>query len=132
MLITADQLVVHAVGDFVLQSDWMANSKTKAWRPAIVHVLVYGLPWLFLTTSPAALAVIVGTHLIIDHYRLARHISWAKNFLAPRSAWPKPWKDCQATGYDPDKPAWMSVWLMIIVDQVMHVFCNALAIKYLG
>lgn len=132
MFITADQLVIHAIGDYVLQSDWMANSKTKAWTPAIVHVLVYGLPWLFLTTSPAALAVIVGTHLIIDHYRLARHVSWVKNFLAPRSAWPKPWKTCQATGYDPDKPAWMSVWLMIIVDQILHVLCNALAIKYLG
>ncbi len=132
MLITADQLVAHAIGDYVLQSDWMANSKTKAWTPAIVHVLAYGLPWLLITTSPAALAAIVGTHLIIDHYRLARHVSWVKNFLAPRSAWPKPWKECQATGYDPDKPAWMSVWLMIIVDQVMHVLCNALAIKYLG
>lgn len=38
-------------------------------------------------------------NLIIDHYRLARHISWVKNFLAPRSAWPKSWKECQATGY---------------------------------
>jgi len=132
MLVTADQLVVHAVGDYVLQSDWQATSKTNRWSAAITHVFFYGLPWLFLTTSWKALAVIVGTHLVIDHWRLARHVGWVKNFLAPPSAWPKPWAECSGTGYDKDKPLWMAVWLMIIVDQVMHVLCNALALKYLG
>lgn len=132
MLITADQLVIHAVGDYILQSDYMATAKTNKWSAAITHVLVYGIPWLVLTQSPAALAVICGTHLVIDHWRLARYVSWAKNFLAPRSAWPKPWAECKATGYDPEKPPYMSVWLMIIADQVMHVICNGLAIYYLG
>jgi len=132
MLVTADQLVVHAVGDYVLQSDWMATEKTKRTEAAVLHVLVYGLPWLMLTTSWKALAIIVGTHFVIDRWRLARHIGWVKNFIAPRSGWPKPWAECSATGYDPAKPQWMSVWLMIIVDQVMHVTCNALALKYFG
>lgn len=132
MFVTADQILIHAIGDFVLQSDWQANNKTKSWWPALAHVFVYGLPWLLLTTSPAALAFIIGTHLVIDRWRIARHISWAKNFLAPPSDWPSEWKACEATGYGPEKPLWMSVWLMIIVDQILHVACNAFAIRYLG
>lgn len=131
-LLTADQLLAHAVGDYLLQSDWMATSKTSKWAAAIVHVGVYGLPFLLLTRSWPALAVIVLSHLVIDHWRLARHVSWAKNFLAPPSAWPKPWAQCKATGYDDSKPPFMAVWLMIIVDQILHVTLNGLALKYLG
>lgn len=129
--ITADQLLVHAVGDYLLQSDWMAVTKTSKWSAALTHVGVYGLPFLFLTQSIPALALIVLSHLVIDHWRLARHVGWAKNFLAPRSGWPKSWEECKGTGYSPDKPPWMSVWLMIIVDQIMHVTLNGLALKYL-
>lgn len=130
--ITADQLLVHAIGDYVLQSDWMATSKTNKWSAAVAHVLVYGLPWLLLTRSPAALAFIVGTHFVIDHWRLARYVGWAKGFLAPPSGWPRPWKECSSTGYPADRPPFMTVWLMIIVDQIMHVTLNGIALKYLG
>ncbi len=132
MFITADQLVVHAFGDYILQSDWQALNKTGKWAPILVHVLLYGLPWLILTQSPLALALIVGTHLIIDRWRLARYVCWARNFIGPRSAWPPPWEVCKATGYAPDKPAYMAVWLMIIVDQIMHVLCNATALYLFG
>ena len=139
-MITADQLVAHAVGDYVLQSDWMANEKTKKSVAALAHVLTYVLPFLFLTQSVPALAVIVSTHFIIDRWRLARYICWAKNFLAPRftlnttttgQLWWYPWAQCSGTGYAPDKPAWMAVWLMIITDNVLHVIINSLALRYL-
>lgn len=141
-MITADQLVAHAVGDYVLQSDWMASEKTRASLAALAHVLAYSLPFLFLTQSPVALAVIAGTHFVIDRWRLARYVCWAKNFLAPK--WittgdfvhPKkirnyPWEMCRGTGYGSDKPAWLAVWLLIITDNIMHVLINALALKYL-
>src|SRR5208282_3523637 len=83
MLVTADQLVCHLVGDYILQSDWMASEKTKKNAAALVHVFTYFLPFLFLTTSWKALAVIIGTHYIIDRWRLARYVCWVKNFLAP-------------------------------------------------
>lgn len=129
-LFTTNQLMVHLVSDYVLQSDWMANTKTKQSFACLVHVVLYGLPFLLLTTSWKALLIIVTTHFIIDRWRLARHVSYVKHFLAPKSDWKK-WQDCSATGYSQDKPLWMSVWLMIIVDQIMHLTINALAIKYL-
>jgi hypothetical protein len=132
MFVTADQLVVHAVGDYILQSDWQATSKTSRWGAALVHVFLYGIPWLFLTQSPKALAFIVLTHLVIDRWRIARQLGWVKNFLAPRSGWPKPWAECSGTGYDKDKAPFMAVWLMIITDQILHVLCNAFALRYLA
>ena len=77
--------LAHLVGDYLLQSHWMATEKTKRWWPAAAHALTYGLPFLLITQSPLALAVIVGTHAVIDRYRLARHVVWAKNQLAPHS-----------------------------------------------
>jgi hypothetical protein len=85
-VITATQLVAHAVGDYLLQSDWMANEKTKKSVAALAHAVMYTLPFLFLTTSWKALLFIAGTHFIIDRWRLARYVVWAKNFLAPRES----------------------------------------------
>jgi Protein of unknown function (DUF3307) len=123
-------LLAHLVGDYLLQSDWMASEKTKRWWPAVAHAVTYGLPFLLATQSVLALAVIVGTHAVIDHYRLARHIVWLKNQVAP-AAFRSKWADCKATGYTPDKPAWMAVWLMIIADNTIHLMINSAAIAWL-
>lgn len=125
-------LLAHAWGDYVLQSDWQASHKTQSSWPAFIHALLYGLCFvpvvLVARASWWVLAVVAGSHFVIDRWRLARYVCWAKNFLAPRSAWPRPWRECTATGYDPEKPAWMSVWLMIIADNTLHVTINTLAL----
>ena len=123
-------LLAHLAGDYLLQSHWMATEKTKRWWPASAHALTYGLPFLLVTQSPAALAVIVGTHAVIDRYRLARHVVWAKNFLAPRSCW-RPWSECSATGYPQDTPPWLAVWLMISADNTVHLAINVVAVQWL-
>jgi hypothetical protein len=127
-LITADQLVCHALGDYLLQSDWMALEKTKRLWVALLHALAYSIPFLMLIPSMPAMAVIIGSHAIIDRYRLARYPVWLKNWLAPGY---KPWSQCSGTGYDADRPAWMTVWLMIIADNVIHVAINGAALKWL-
>jgi hypothetical protein len=41
-------LIVHFVGDFLLQSDYMALNKSKSWRALALHVSVYAVcftPW---------------------------------------------------------------------------------------
>lgn len=121
-MITADQLLCHAVGDYVLQSDWMANEKTKRSVAALAHVLAYSLPFLFLRPSLAAYAVIVGTHFVIDRWRLARFLVFAKNLiLAPPPSEVPDWDDYAATGYHKD----------IIADNVLHVLLNGAALRWL-
>lgn len=125
-MFTADQFVAHLVGDFVLQSDWMASEKVRSHLAAAVHVIVYSLPFLFITQSPEVLAVIAGTHFVIDRWRLARFVVWVKN-----TPW-RPWAECAATGSHESRPAYLAVWLLIIVDNTMHLICNGLALHYLG
>lgn len=123
-------LLAHLVGDYLLQSHWMATEKTKRWWPAIAHAVTYGLPFLLVTQSPAALAIIVGTHAVIDRYRIARHVVWFKNLAAPK-AHRHSWAECSATGYPQDTPPWMAVWLMIIADNTIHLAINAAAVRWL-
>lgn len=120
-MFTADQLVAHAVGDYILQSHWMATEKTKNSVAAAIHAVTYTLPFLLITQSPAALALICGTHFLVDRFRLARFVVWLKN---------GPWKPITATGYQDDVPAWLSVWLLIAADNIIHVAINALAIRF--
>lgn len=122
--------ICHAAGDYVIQSDWMAQTKTSRWWPAIVHAVTYGLPFLIVTRSPAALAIIIGTHAVIDRFRLARHLVWLKNLVAPRG-YRFAWAECSGTGYQQEKPVWMSVWLMIAADNTVHVAINTAALWWL-
>lgn len=129
-MFTAAQIVAHLVGDYLLQSDYMASEKTKHWTPAIIHGLVYTLPFLFLMhfglgLNLIAFVLIAGTHAIIDHYRLARYVGWVKNNFAPPFS-NLPWEDCKDTGYPKSKPPWMAVWLLIITDNTIHLIINGL------
>jgi len=129
-LFTLDQVMVHIFGDYFLQSDWMATGKKDKVLPCLFHAVTYVLPFLLLTRSILALLVISGTHFVIDHWGLARYLAWLKNFLGPKSS-RRPWKECKLTGFSPDRPIWLVVWLTIIMDNSIHLLINALSIRYL-
>lgn len=121
------QLILHLVGDYVTQSDWMAQKKTSRNLPALAHATVYSLPFLVIG-SARALLVIWVTHFFIDRYRLARYVVFAKNFLG----WPFPtWEDCKATGYPSARPAWLAVWLLIAADNTLHLAINYASLRWL-
>jgi hypothetical protein len=131
------QLLLHLFGDYILQSDWMANNKTKRWWPAVVHSLTYSLPFLFIG-SQRAVFVIFFTHLLIDRFRLARWVVWVKNvYGAPFPEWPchdedrLSWANCQATGYPSTSQPWMATWLLIIADNTIHLAINAVCLRFL-
>ena len=120
-------VLAHLFGDYCLQSHWMATEKTKRWWPAVLHAVTYGAPYAFVTRSPLALVVIVGTHAVIDRYRLARHVVWLKNQAAPRAHRP----GHTPTGYGSDVPAWLAVWLLIACDNALHLAINAGAVAWI-
>lgn len=136
-MITADQLLCHAIGDYVLQSHWMATEKTKRSVAALFHVATYALPFGLLRPSAFALFVIVATHFVIDRWRLARFVVAFKNYLGTpplplQMSFTSYWHNCDPlTGFPDGTPAWLGVWLLIIVDNIMHVTINGLALKYL-
>lgn len=153
-----EQLILHLIGDYVTQSDWMANEKTKRFLPAFLHALVYSVPFLLIGTW-AAVVVIFGTHFFIDRYRLARFVCYGKNVVLglwlKRTVMPVPhwdadpdgfeaavqdhkqdtaaylWENCATTGYPSERLAWMAVWLLIACDNTLHLGINWLALKFL-
>ena len=140
-----------------MQSDWMANNKTKAWWPALCHGTVYSLPFAFVG-SWAAVLVIWSTHVVIDRLRLARYVAWAKNMaLDPMALAEEPmwrdyvsdaehrealgkwidwneamrWQNCSKTGYTAKTPDFLAVWLLIACDNTMHLAINYAALAWL-
>lgn len=131
-MITADQIILHFVGDYLIQSNWMASEKTKKYLPCLIHAITYALGFLFLTTSWKALLLIGGSHFIFDHFRVAKYMCFAKNFIAPPSSWKNNvWSECNRTGYPNAMPPHMSDWLMIISDNILHIILNGLALYFL-
>jgi hypothetical protein len=120
-------LILHLVGDYLLQSDWMAMNKTKAWLPAIVHAMTYSMLF-FLVASPLGVVVIFATHALIDRFRLSRY--WT---FAYQRAWGSPvsWASASNTGYSDQMPPWLSTWLMIIGDNTWHLAIAYVAVHYL-
>ena len=125
------QLILHLIGDYLLQSDWMALNKTKCSKAAAAHALVYSLPFLILDPSLAAFSVICITHFFIDRFRLARYVVYARNIVLQPKKYRYPWKDCEETGYHKDVPQWLSLWLLVACDNTIHLLINWAALTYL-
>lgn len=122
-----EQLILHLIGDYITQTDAMAVRKTKSMPWAMAHACAYGLPFLLLGGWWAA-CVIILTHCIIDRYRLSKYAVFAKNKVTSPGL---EWRDCSATGYPSAAPAWMSVWLMIVADNTIHLMINYAALRWL-
>jgi hypothetical protein len=120
-----NEALAHLVGDYVVQTHWMATEKTSRSGPAALHAATYAACFLPVTRSWKALAVIGGTHFIIDRWRLAKHVAWLKNQAAPAAYRPPH----TVTGYAPECPDWLAVWLMILTDNTMHLVINRWALS---
>lgn len=98
-------IIGHLVGDYLLQTDWMAMNKKQRSFPCAVHCLVWTswvclfagwgwLPWIFL----------FACHFIQDRTEIVR---W---WMTLR------WKDQTVFTQAPCAP-----WSLIIVDNVWHI-----------
>lgn len=112
-----NQLIAHLIGDYILQTHWMAVNKTSKLYVAIIHAFFYTLPFLVLTHNLGSLLVIFGTHVVIDRYRVAMYITRLKNWCF------------EGNGYPEGTPIWLSTWLVIILDNTLHLIINYLALQ---
>lgn len=85
-------LAGHYIGDYGLQSSWMADNKGKSWYVAIAHAATY-------TAAVAVAAMLAGVTLPID----AVFVLFASHFLidSVKARW-----------------GWIGMW----TDQVLHLF----------
>ena len=122
------QLILHLIGDYLTQTDWMAKNKTKNSLAAASHALIYSLPFLLLKPSWTAFIVILGTHFLIDRFRLASFVAYAKNWTTNRSL---KWRDTDGTGFPNSNPPLLNLWLLIAVDNTLHLSINYAALRWL-
>lgn len=112
-----EQLLLHLLGDFITQNDWMALNKKKptltGFLACQVHCILYALPFLLLGT-PFQVFLIYFSHYAIDRSNL---VAW---FLAYRNGV----KDIHNFGFSHERPSFISVWLFIITDNTFHLLCN--------
>ena len=99
-------IYAHLIGDYLIQTDWMANGKKlKSWICA-VHVLTYLIPFLFTQMSWWQLVLIGVEHFMQDRTGFVVWLMKAKGSAA------------FAAG--PCSP-----WSIIVTDNVLHVLFMA-------
>ena len=59
-------ILCHLLGDYVLQCDYIAQTKGKNWYHLLVHCALYVAPFYFIFGLNWQLAVVFITHIIID------------------------------------------------------------------
>lgn len=104
-------LIGHLIGDFLLQTSWMAKNKATKWLPLLAHVAVYTVVVSVVGIlsgglSLAAIALIFFSHIVLDR----------KTFV---TFWVR--KVQTAKGSE-------QAWLCIVADQIFHIIILAIAI----
>ncbi|WP_170008120.1 DUF3307 domain-containing protein [Bacillus fonticola] len=106
-------LIGHFIGDFLLQTSWMAQYKSTKWIPLLTHVTVYttivSLFGFFSgQISLLGIAIIFLGHVVLDRKTFVTF--WVKNIQGAK-----------------DGP--VHNWLSIMVDQIFHIILLAIAIN---
>jgi len=98
----------HLVGDFLLQTSWMAENKAGNWFPLLVHSSLYTLAVSLLALpagglSRAGIVLVFFAHILLDQRTFIEF--WAEKITGSNN----------------------TVWLKIMLDQSWHVIILALA-----
>ncbi|MES2382364.1 MAG: DUF3307 domain-containing protein [Bacteroidota bacterium] len=141
-----EQLILHGIGDYLIQTDKWANGKKLkglyGFLCCLKHCVTYSLPFLIIGSWKAVLAICVS-HFIIDRTRIIEYLLAWKNGvyktteIKPNSinymftAYTVKSLDISNFGFAESKPKFMSIWLFIITDNIVHLICNYLSLKYL-
>lgn len=102
-------LIGHLIGDFLLQTSWMAMFKATKWVPLFVHCIVYTVSVTvaaFIGDSMlpiGAIALIFFSHMFLDRRIFVTW--WVKKIMLTQSKEAK--------------------WLCIMVDQIFHLIILA-------
>ena len=129
------QLILHGIGDYFLQTDHQALNKKKAgwlgfWA-CLKHCITYSLPFLFIGSWKAVLVIFI-THFAIDRTNIVAYsLAWKNGVKKTYLDTKRTVLDISNFGFGLDRPFAISIWLYIICDNLLHIICNYLALKYL-
>jgi len=118
-----EQILLHLVGDYLIQNDWMAYNKKDytllGWVACITHSITYSIPFLLITNWKIVI-LICFSHFIIDKTKVITYLLRLRNRVH--------YSDNYGFGYW--RPAHIAIWLNIITDNTFHLIGNYLLITY--
>lgn len=95
-------IFAHLIGDYLLQTDWMAQNKKKSNLACFVHVITYLLPFLFCDLAIWQLLLIGLQHYFQDR---TNFIVWFMKFKKSEGFTSHP----------------MTPWSIIVTDNIVHI-----------
>ena len=105
-------LIGHLIGDFLLQTSWMANHKVKRYLPLVTHAFIYSIVIAFIAQmgfgglSWLSIAVIFVSHIILDQRKFVQW--WLRVIMGIKKT--------------------QIPWLQITVDQIFHLLVLVIAL----
>jgi len=109
------QLLLHLIGDYLLQTDWMAKYKKQkgvdGLLACLTHCTLYSLMFFYVGNYQQVVFIFI-THFLIDRYYF---IKWYMNTF-----------DMKEFSKEPFSP-----WSIVIIDNTFHLLCNFVILEYL-
>ena len=128
MTIPLTILAAHFVGDFLLQSNWMALNKSKKFEALAIHCMIYSSCFVF--WGPKFFFITLLTHFLTD-YLTSRWTSklWFIEVLPLRPEHATSyWTYTHVAKVGNSKRHWFFV--VIGLDQLIHFATLALTLRY--
>jgi len=100
-------LLAHLVGDYILQTDWMATQKKWSNYACLVHALTYAVPFVFCGFCWWQLVLVVLQHWLQDR---GGFVTW---FMRVKGS-----------GHFASGP--LAPWSVILTDNILHLVWVAL------
>lgn len=120
-------LALHFLGDFILQSDWMALNKSKAWDVLFIHCAVYSA--CFFAWGPHFMALTFVLHFAVD-FCTSRLTSKLWFMEIAQIDWPGETRRMLYQPKTPNPRHWFFV--MIGLDQLIHYTMLILTLRILS
>jgi len=95
-------IYAHIIGDFLLQTDWMAKGKKESWWIAGIHTFFYMIPFILVHPSIQQAILIAAQHMIQDHSNFVKWLMVKKG-----------------SSIFAESP--MAPWSIIITDNILHI-----------
>jgi len=95
-------IYAHLIGDYLIQTDWMALNKKKSTWICVIHIITYIIPYLWTGLGLDKILLIGIEHFIQDRWNL---VYWLM----------------EKTGHNKFNKPPMAPWSIIVTDNILHI-----------
>lgn len=99
-------LIGHLIGDWIIQTDWQAENKTKSWKANQQHMLSYHI----------ALLTLISLSMPLNFVLMTLIVSWVSHSIIDRR-----WPVQRLMEVSQSKPFSQTTFGIIAVDQTLHL-----------